>query len=101
MGTIDSMPTNFGNLPKVREQQEASTKAKFEKKPPDEALRGVRLHVYYIHFGQYIHPIGSDRPLWVAGEYFLTLSISCTTSCKLPTSPNSQMPVRPYARCDR
>ncbi len=23
---------------------------------------------YYIHFGQYIHPIGSDRPLWAAGE---------------------------------
>ena len=23
---------------------------------------------YYIHFGQYVHPIGSDLPLWEAGE---------------------------------
>ena len=26
------------------------------------------LHVYYIHIGQYIHPIGSNRPRWAAGE---------------------------------
>ncbi len=39
--------------------------------PPAAAVGpvGVRLHVYYIHFGQYIHPIGSDRRQWAAGEY--------------------------------
>ncbi len=26
------------------------------------------LHLYYIHFRQYIHPIGSDQPLWAAGK---------------------------------
>ncbi len=35
-------------------------------------MRGVPLHVYYIHFRQYIHPIGSDRPPWAAGEFSIT-----------------------------
>ncbi len=30
--------------------------------------RGVPLHVYYIQFGQYTHPMGSARPPWAAGE---------------------------------
>ncbi len=34
-------------------------------------MRGVRLHVYYIHFSQYIHPIGSNQPLWAAGELLI------------------------------
>ncbi len=38
--------------------------------------RGVGLHVYYIHFGQYIHPIGSDPPLWAAGEYTIIFQFS-------------------------
>ncbi len=25
-------------------------------------MRGVPLHVYYIQFGQYTHPMGSGRP---------------------------------------
>ncbi len=36
---------------------------------PRGLMRGVRLHVYYIHVGQYVHFIGSDRRLWAAGEY--------------------------------
>ncbi len=37
-------------------------------------LNGLdRLHVYHIHFGQCIRPIGSDRPLWAAGEYKYSL----------------------------
>ena len=31
-------------------------------------MRGVRLHIYYIQFGQYTHPMGSGRPPWAAGE---------------------------------
>ncbi len=29
---------------------------------------GAPLHVYYIQFGQYADPMGSDRPPWAAGE---------------------------------
>ena len=25
--------------------------------------------IYYIHFGTKVHPIGSNRPPWAAGEY--------------------------------
>ncbi len=35
----------------------------------DSAMRGVPLHVYYIHLSQYAHPMGSGRPQWAAGEY--------------------------------
>ncbi len=35
----------------------------------DSGMRGVRLHIYYIYFGQLVHPIGSNRPRWAAGEY--------------------------------
>ncbi len=32
---------------------------------------------YYIHFGQYTHPMGSGRPPWAAGEllYFVLICI--------------------------
>ncbi len=35
----------------------------------DSAVRGVPFHVYYLHFGQYAHPMGSGRPQWAAGEF--------------------------------
>ena len=35
---------------------------------PKDMMRGIALHVYYIPFGQYAHPIGSGRPPWAAGE---------------------------------
>ncbi len=40
-------------------------------------MRGVPLHVYYIHFSQYTHPMGSGRPPLAAGEfeYFLQLLV--------------------------
>ncbi len=44
-------------------------------------MRGVPLHVYYIRLGQYINPIGSDRPQWAAGELLIALSqteITCS-----------------------
>ena len=41
-------------------------------------MRGVPLHVYYIYFWQYVHPIGSDRPPWAAGEFFNCSTISWT-----------------------
>ncbi len=31
-------------------------------------MRGVPFHVYYLHFSQYAHPMGSGRPQWAAGE---------------------------------
>ena len=31
---------------------------------------GVRLNIYHIYSSQYVHPIGSDWPLWAAGECF-------------------------------
>ena len=34
----------------------------------DDRMRGAPLHVYYIQFGQYTHPMGSSRPPWAAGE---------------------------------
>ncbi len=34
----------------------------------DSAMQGVPLHVYYIHFAQYSHPMGSGRPPLAAGE---------------------------------
>ena len=70
-GTIGSMPTNFGNLPKVVERQGASCRKvsqywqvasvagrlpnmkKFQSEASrDSAMPGVPLHVFYIHFGQ-------------------------------------------------
>ncbi len=36
---------------------------------PMDMMRGAPLHMYYIQFGQYPHPIGSSRPPWAAGEY--------------------------------
>ena len=35
----------------------------------DSAMRGGRLHIYYIYFGLQVHPIGSNRPPWAAGKY--------------------------------
>ncbi len=51
--------------------------AKIGKSPRAEAsrgsaMRGVDLHIYYIYFGQYVHPIGSNWPPWAAGEYAIT-----------------------------
>ncbi len=34
-------------------------------------MRGVPFHVYYIHFSQCAHPMGSGRPQWAAGEYLI------------------------------
>ena len=70
-GTIGSMPANFGNMPKVRERQETSSRkasqywqvARVAGKVPNvekswaeasrnSAMRGVHLHIYYIDFGQ-------------------------------------------------
>ncbi len=34
---------------------------------PDSAMRGVPLHIFCIDFSQ-LHPIGSNRPPWAAGE---------------------------------
>ncbi len=45
----------------------------------DSAMRGVPLHVYYIHFGQYTHPMGSDRPPLAAGEYVITIFQNMTS----------------------
>ena len=87
-GTFGSLPTIFGMLPNVVKRQGASSKkashywqfAIVAGKVPnkkkshaeasrDSAMRGAPLHVYYILFGQYTHPIGSVRPPWAAGEY--------------------------------
>ena len=38
------------------------------------AMRGAPLHVYYIQFSQYTHPMGSGRPPWAAGEYVMVQS---------------------------
>ncbi len=37
------------------------------------AMRDVPLHVYYIHFGQYTHPMCSHRPPLAAGGYRISL----------------------------
>ncbi len=39
----------------------------------DSAMRGVPVHVYYMHFSQYAHPMGSGRPQLAAGEYLIIL----------------------------
>ncbi len=39
----------------------------------DSAMRGVPLHVYYIHVSQYAHPMGSGRLQWTAGENMYTM----------------------------
>ncbi len=40
------------------------------KAPGHHAMQGVHLQIYYIYFnfGQNIHPIDSDQPLWAAVE---------------------------------
>ena len=84
LGTFGSVPTIFGILPNVvgrhrafsrmvREYwQGASLAGKVPILDSYSAMRGVPLHVYYINFGQYTHPMGSDRPPWAAGEYYIT-----------------------------
>ncbi len=81
-GTIGSMPTNFGNLPKVVERQGrplwkgfpvlASSQcgwqgAKFEKSPSPKHRAIARCEVFL--------SIGSDRPPWAAGEYEITYAL--------------------------
>ncbi len=39
----------------------------------DGTMRGAH-HIYYIHFGQYTHPMGSGRPPWAAGESYISYS---------------------------
>ncbi len=39
----------------------------------DSAMRGVPLHLYYMHFSQCARPMGSGRPQWAAGEYDVIL----------------------------
>ena len=48
----------------------------------DSAMRGVPLHVYYIHFSQYTHPMGSDRPPLAAGESII--GIFCSVRVRIP-----------------
>ncbi len=44
-------------------------------------MRGVPLHIYYIQFSQYTHPVGSGRPPWTAGELnTYILKQKCTIS---------------------
>ena len=86
-GTFGSVPTIFGILPNVVEDTGLPlerfpnigrlplwlARCQILKKSQTEALRGsamrgVPLHVYYIHFSQCAHPMGSGRPPWAAGE---------------------------------
>ncbi len=39
---------------------------------PRSSMRGVPLHMYYIHFGQYSHPIGSGWPPLAAGKFSIS-----------------------------
>ena len=71
-GTFGRVPTNFGNLPKVRERREAFLQIGFPvlascqyswkggkmctspraEASRDSPMRGARLHLYYTYFGQ-------------------------------------------------
>ena len=55
-----------GKVPNLKKSQAEASR--------DSAMRGAPLHVYYIQFGQYPHPIVSSRPPWAAGEYEISRS---------------------------
>ncbi len=41
----------------------------------------------YIHYDQYIHPIGSNWPLWAAGESFILLKLQRLAENLLHSGP--------------
>ena len=58
---------NIGRLPEWLARCQIWKKSQGEASR-DSAMRGAPLHVYYIQFGQYTHPMDSGRPPWAAGE---------------------------------
>ncbi len=58
---------NIGRLPEWLARCQMWKKSQAEASR-DSAMRGAPLHVYYIQFGQYTHPMGSGWPPWAAGE---------------------------------
>ena len=53
-------------------------------------MRGAPLHVYYIQFGQYTHPMGSGRPPWAAGEFII---LQQNTIKRSPIHKNITFPI--------